>query len=485
VTFSPDSGSVAFVPGSAELVRLSLADQQRAVVARNVDLGTTIAWGESGIYFLRGGELWLAAAEGGGERRLTRLDRGRDEVIHTDVVELPGLRRSLFTSLTTNVDGRRIESVAHDGGARTVVVERASTPTLAPSGHLLFERDGAVWGAPFDARRAAVTGPAVLLLPAGEVHALPYGSLGFRLSTNGTLVYMPPDYDERRVVSVTREGVEQALELPPGVLANPRVSPDGRRLLVERGMSVVEALELTRGTRTQLAAAAFASAFSTWTADGERVVFRRFGVPAWVAADGSGRLGRMPHGGLTDFPSAPGPDADSVLTVRIQAQTAADIFLTSVSGAFAPRALLATPAYEGGPQLSPDSRWLAYQSNASGQPEVYVRPYPALDRAWQVSEAGGVQTRWSPDGREIYYRTGERMMAASFDGGGGEPLLGRPEPLFADEFDFGQGLSIANYDVTREGRFLMLRSTPSGGRLRVVLHWNEELERLLGTGGLR
>jgi hypothetical protein len=77
------------------------------------------------------------------------------------------------------------------------------------------------------------------------------------------------------------------------------------------------------------------------------------------------------------------------------------------------------------------------------------------------------------------------MMAASFDGSGGEPLLGRPEPLFADEFDFGQGLSIANYDVTREGRFLMLRRTPSGGRLRVVLHWDEELKRLLAAGGLR
>jgi hypothetical protein len=366
-----------------------------------------------------------------------------------------------------------------------VVVERASTPTLAPSGHLLFERDGAVWGAPFDADRAAVTGPAVLLLPAGEVLALPFGSLGFRLSTSGTLVYMPPEYDERRVVSVTREGVEQTLELPPGGLASPRVSPDGRRLLVERGMSVVEALELTRGTRTQLAAAAFGTSFATWTAAGERVVLRRFGVPSWVAADGSGRLGRMPHAGLADFPSAPGSDADSVLTVRIQAQTAGDIFLTSVSGAFAPKALLATPAYEGGPQLSPDARWLAYQSNASGQPEVYVRPYPALDRAWQVSEAGGVQTRWSPDGREIFYRTEKRMMAASFDGSGEEPLLGRPEPLFADEFDFGQGLSIANYDVTREGRFLMLRRTPSGGRLHVVLGWNEELERLLGTGGLR
>jgi len=95
------------------------------------------------------------------------------------------------------------------------------------------------------------------------------------------------------------------------------------------------------------------------------------------------------------------------------------------------------------------------------------------------------QTRWSADGREIYYRSGQRMMGATFDGRGAEPVLGRPVVLFADEFDFGQGLSIANYDVTWDDRFLMLRRTPSGGRLHVVLHWTEELKRLLATGGLR
>ncbi len=482
--FSPDSSAIVFVPGSAQVTRLSLVDQQRKVVVTGADLGSTIAWGEFGIYFLREGELWTVPAAGGDERQLTRLDEARREVLHFDPVELPGVRRLLFTSMSSGTEAGRIESVELTGGARSVVVERATSPVWSATGHLLFEREGTIWAAAFDPG-SRVLGSAVPVVRAGEVGSLRYGSLGYRLSASGTLVYMAPDFDEKRVVAVSRDGGEKALEMPPGTYANPRVSPDGKRLLVERNSSVSEVLELARGTRTQLAAPAFGTSFSTWTSDGERVVSRRFNVPQWVAADGSGRFGLIPGGSVNDYPSAPGPDPESILSVRIRPETAGDLYLTSIGGAFEPKALLATPAYEGGPQLSPDGNWLLYQSNASGQPEIFVRSYPALDRAWQVSEGGGVQTRWSADGREIYYRSGQRMMAASFEGRGAEPALGRPGLLFADEYDFGQGLSIANYDVTRDGRFVMLRRTPSGGRLHVVLHWTEELKRLLATGGLR
>jgi hypothetical protein len=184
-------------------------------------------------------------------------------------------------------------------------------------------------------------------------------------------------------------------------------------------------------------------------------------------------------------PGSLGPDPDSFIAIRLMPGTGGDLYLFSISGAFPPKPLVETPAYEGSPHLSPDKRWLAYQSNASGQPEVYVRRYPELDRPWPVSEGGGVQVRWSPTGRELYYRGGGRLMAVSFDGSRGEPSLGRPVPLFADVYDFGQGLSIPNYDVTPEGRFLMLRRGTQGGTLRVVLNWTEELKRTLAAGGVR
>ena len=98
----------------------------------------------------------------------------------------------------------------------------------------------------------------------------------------------------------------------------------------------------------------------------------------------------------------------------------------SISGAFEPKPLIVTPAYDGGAQLSPDGHWLLYQSDASGRAEIYVRRYPALDRQWQVSEGGGVQARWSRNSREIYYRSGKHIVAVSLDASGAEPAFGKP-----------------------------------------------------------
>jgi Tol biopolymer transport system component len=372
-----------------------------------------------------------------------------------------------------------------DGRHRSVVIERAITPVWSPTGHLLFGRDGAVWAVPFDPNSATVRGEALIVIPTGIIGSVRTGSLGFQLSSNGTLAFVPADFDNKRVVSVARDGSEVALNLPANRYANPRISPDGRRLLIESQASVIETLDLARGTRAKLTPAALGTSFSTWTADGEGAVFRRFNVPFWAAADGSGKAGAVPAGLINDYPSAPGPDRDSILDVRIQPESSGDIYLLSISGKFQPKPLLMTPAYEGGPQFSPDGRWLLYQSNESGQPEIYVRRYPALDRAWQVSEGGGVQARWSSTSREIYYRGGQRMMAVALDASRAEPAFGKPTALFTDEYDFGQGLSIANYDVTREGRFIMLRRGPQGGRMRLVTNWTEELKQIIAAGGVR
>ena len=185
-----------------------------------------------------------------------------------------------------------------------------------------------------------------------------------------------------------------------------------------------------------------------------------------------------------DVPSSFGPDPDSVIVVRTAPDSGRgrDIFLLSMSGAYAPRALVATRAYEGGSQLSPDGRWLAHVSNESGRFEVLVRRFAGLDRQWPVSEGGGTQPRWSTSGREIYYRGGAMLMAVSFEGSASEPSMGKPRALFRDEYDRGQGLTIANYDVTPDGRFLMLRREAHGGHLRIVLNWTEELKGILAKG---
>jgi serine/threonine-protein kinase len=339
-----------------------------------------------------------------------------------------------------------------------------------------------VWATAFDPARATVSGQAKEVLPASALSSPLYGSLAYRLSPTGTLVYMPREFDEKRAVVVARDGSERALDLPAGAYGLPRVSHDGRRLLLE-GSQTLEAFDFERGTRTQIARGTFGASFANWASDGQRIVFRRQTIPVWIAADGSGRGGSIPGATINDYPSAPGPDPDSLLAGRIRPESAGDIVLFSITGAFAVRSLVATPAYEGGPELSPDRRWLVYQSNESGRPEIYVRAFPSLERAWQVSEGGGAQTRWSRDGREIYYRGEGRIFAASFDGRLAEPRLGRPTALFADEFDFGPGITSPNYDVTPDGHFIFLRRIPGSGRLQVVLNWLPELQKMIGAEG--
>ncbi len=484
--FSPDSSSVAFIAGGGSVTRVSLADQQRKIVTTGADANGGLTWSPAGIVFDRGGALWIVSQDGGAPRALTVLDATRKEVNHDHPIVLPGERFVLYGSQTAEPGAERIEAIALDGGQRTVVVERATTPVWSSSGHLLFVRDGAVLAAAIDPRTASLRGAAVPVIPSGTLQALISGGLALSLSSTGTLLTMPAGFTDTRVLSVGRDGAALALDLlPSDRYTNPRISPDGRRLLVEIGGNVIEALDLARGTRARLTAGALSTNFSTWSADESRVVFKRFSVPFWAATDGSGKTGPVPGAAVNDFPSSPGPDPDSIIITRLRSDTAADVFLMSISGAFEPKPLIVTPAYDGGAQLSPDGRWLVYQSDTSGRPEIYIRRYPALDRQWQVSEGGGVQARWSRNSREIYYRGPQHIISVRLDTSSAEPAFDKPTALFADDYEFGGGASIANYDVTPDGRFIMIRRGANGGKLRVVVNWQEELKQILASGGLR
>jgi len=482
--FSPDGGSVAVLFTSGLITRIALADQQRKVLMSGADIALSMTWSQAGIIFSRQGALWIVSPDGGAPRALTALDPARYEVAHDCAVLLPGGRIVLFASQTTEPDAKRIESVSIDGGPRSVVIERAGTPVWSPTGHLLFARDGAVLAVPLDPSTGTPRGTATPIMAAGAIEPIASGQMGLTLSSTGTLLSSPAGFTDARVVSVGRDGAASVLDLPSGRYANPRISPDGRRLLVESGENI-EALDLARGTLARLASATMSTVFSTWSADGKRVVFRRFSSPFWVAGDGSGITGPVAGGIVSDFPSSPGPDSDSFVALRVRPETSGDIFLMSISGAFEPKPLIVTPAYEGGAQLSPDGRWLLYQSDASGRPEIYVRRYPSLDRQWQVSDGGGIQARWSRNTREIYYRSGRRIVAATLDTSGADPAFGKPVGLFADDYDFGAGASIANYDVTADGRFIMIRRGVNGGKLRVVINWTDELKQILASGGVQ
>ena len=483
-TFSPQGDSVAFVTNSGVLSKASLADQQRERLADGVDLTGGLAWGNSGIAYVRNSVIWLKPEGGGPERQVTKLDEARHEVLHAYLHFLPDGRTLLFSSLTTQPGEERAEAVSLIDGTRTAVMEHAGTPLWSPTGHLLFARDGALLATTFDPVSLKATGAATRVIAKGTVATTMLGGLAVRLSPSGDLLLLPISYRAARVAAVTRAGGVTILPFPLARYLNPRVSPDGRRVMVEVQSLRLDAFDFERQTISRLTPEAPGTVFSLWNRDGTAIVFKRFNAPYWIATDGSGRGGPVPGGVTNDFLSGPGPDADSFLSARISAQNAADVFLLSISGKFAPKPLIATPAYEGGGQVSKDGRWLVYVTSESGRLETAVRRYPALDRKWPVSSGFGVQPRWRTDGREIYYRDGENMMAASFDGSKDVPIIGKPVVLFKDEYDLGQGVTNAGYDVTNDGGFILLRRDAKGAGLSLILNWTEELKEIIARGGV-
>ena len=166
---------------------------------------------------------------------------------------------------------------------------------------------------------------------------------------------------------------------------------------------------------------------------------------------------------------------------RITPQTSADVYTLSLQGEPQPKPIVKGAAYEGGPQFSPDGRWLAYASDESGVSQVYVRPYPGPDRRWLLSTQGGRQPRWSRSGKEVFYREGNKMMAVEMSMRP-DLVLSPPRLLFDQRYAFGIGVTTPNYDVGLDERFVMVKGESGSGRLNIVINWFDELKARVQTG---
>ena len=150
--------------------------------------------------------------------------------------------------------------------------------------------------------------------------------------------------------------------------------------------------------------------------------------------------------------------------------------------------LIETRFDERGGVVSPDGRWLAYESNSSGRYEIYVRPFPAVgDGLWKISSAGGVQPLWAPRGRELFYVAPDgALMGVSGEARAASWSAGAPARLLEGRYFTGAGNVIRHYDVTADGqRFLMIKEDPANdaasAQIILVQNWFEELKRLVPT----
>ena len=261
------------------------------------------------------------------------------------------------------------------------------------------------------------------------------------------------------------------------VFEDPRLSPDGRRLAVtirDKG-SRIWVYEIARDILTSLSLGLGQEEVPVWTPDGSRLVFMSGSPPNlfWQGADGSGDAERLTTSDQPQLPTSWSPDGK--VLVFHQRGRRGDIWLLTLDGERKAQPLLQTPFGESGGVLSPDGRFLAYHSTESGKFEVFVRAFQGAGEKWQISNDGGRQPVWARNGREIFYRNGDKMMAAPV---GTEPAfhVGRPIQLFEKKFAMPE-VGVAEYDVALDGEhFVMLQDTETWPtQIHVVQNWHQEL----------
>jgi eukaryotic-like serine/threonine-protein kinase len=500
--FSPDGQWLAFF-ARGKLGKISVGDGRLLTVHSETDRGEPFGGGTWGtddtiVFGSFLGDLRRVAAAGGTPQLLRNTLNAQKGLIAARWPQfLPGANEVLFSAGEAGATwiSPQLGIYSLRTGERRDLSQGGTFPRYSPTGHLLYVQNGTLIAAPFDPGRLEITGAQVPVVEG--LMQLRSGAAQYSFSDNGTLIYAqgfvaPEGFASGTVVAppeslvwVDRKGLERAIPAAPRPYTYPRLSPDGQRIGVtvsELGRQVWM-YDLTRETLTRLTFEGTTNGSPVWTADGKRVAFSS-GSPAnlfWQPADGSGKPERLTTSQYPQTPTSRSPDG--LVAFREQTPTTGnDIWVLRLSDRKA-EPFLRTPFAESSPQFSPDGRWLAYHSDESGRTEVYVRPYPGPGSKWQISTEGGMEPVWNPNGRELFYRNGNKMMAVNIITQPGFSS-GKPTALFEGPY-VPTPTSLSNYDVSPDGqRFLMLKAVEqqqTATQIHVILNWHEELKRLVPT----
>jgi serine/threonine protein kinase/Tol biopolymer transport system component len=474
------------------------------------DAGTNV----QGIDWAAGNTIIFSDPLGGGIKRIS-ADGGTPELLvkgNLANIKEGGLPlgpqmlpdgQTLLYSCIFDIQGinSQITAQSLESGKRKVLVKDAFVWGYVPSGHLIYSPSGvnttSAVAVPFDPGKLEITGGQVSILE---------GVLSSAVSDSGTLIYVSqpssaaPTPSGRTLVWVDRNGKEEALAASPDMYSHPNISPDGTKLALTLN-NQIWLWDLDHETLTKLT---FKGTNFTpvWTPDGKRIAYGSMGDESvkmtpgiyWKAADGAGeeeQLVSIPGGFI--FPYSWSRDGKFLVGAKSPDGMSFDVWMLSSEGDRVLNPLLQEDYLETQPRLSPNGQWIAFTSRESGRNEVYVHSFPDKSKGrWLVSSNGGDSPLWSPDGRELYYFSGNAVMAISVTTDPGFSIVGAPKKLFQGPYacptnNIGDSVP---WDISPDGkRFLMIRmpeakdagsneksTAADPRRINIVLNWFEELK---------
>ncbi len=490
--FSPDGRKLGFIKqGTA--VRIASLDGAPTVTLYDKANSTSGDWGDDGyVYFEVDSGIARMKPSGGGLEEVYTFSSERNEVGAEWPFVLPGARGVLFRSRRSGqgpADFDIMVTKLPNGPAHTLI--RGIYARYSPTGHLLVvTADGKLIAIPFDPDKLQITGSPVALIEGIGVRVGGF-NVDLSLSRTGTLVYTTGStLGSRRPYGVGRDGTASSVDPawdPQGLILNSALSPDGKSLAIELardGKSDIWVKQLPTGPFSRITFGDTASVRPGWSPDGREVYYvsdrSGTGVGGINArkADGTGSA-RQAVLSKRDFGQAvPSRDGRWLITRTPGNSDRNGDILAYRPGDSTEVSLVATAAAELFPSLSPDGRWLAYQSNESGTFEVYVRPFPETGAAkWQVSTSGGTQPKWSNNGRELFYINGKSEMVSAEVRPGSAFSVGAQRILFSTA-SFAGGGGIHSYSVSPDDRrFVFMREgeATQQSELVVAQHWLQEV----------
>jgi eukaryotic-like serine/threonine-protein kinase len=490
---SPDGRWVGFVENVASLKKVPIAGGPSIPVAEIDAVIRGAAWlTDNTIVFAtnRTAGLQRVSADGGMPTPLTKPDDARNEFAHLWPHLLPDGRALLYTALarTGGLAAAKVRLLDLQTNMSSDLLAGASNALYVTSGYLAYIAGATLWAVPFDLNRRATFGTAVPLLK--QVVTTSNGAGLFAASANGTLVYAhASDFDPltSSLNWIDRKGRVERIPAPPRAYAQPQLSHDGTRVVAATVRDPEVNLwvwDLTQRILTRITTDAALDLQPTWTPDDRWIVFgsNRGGgrQSLWrQASDGTGNPERLTQAAFLHGAPAVTSDGQHVLFSELTADGGGDTMrLTLATKQVTP--VLHDRFQEIHAEISPDRRWLAYDSNRSGRWETYVQPYPITGSARsQVSTEGGQGPAWARDGRELFYTTPDNA------------LWSVPVPAAGSTWRAGQAARVLapgqsrltvggarNYDPAPNGRFLVIgppATAPKPPLLVVVQHWDQEV----------